>query len=336
MALSKDNTYILQRLTALWALNESGLGGFMHALNLSFSGILVGGISIICISLIAYFSTTKFKSITKALTIVLLIKLAVSPHSPLTAYFAVVFQAFTGILIFYLLAFRNISFLLLGMLTFAESALQKLLTLTIIYGMSLWEALDFYGKWVSETLRFLPNIQTSKLLMVLFVSVYAFLGLSTGIYISSLIKRIKAIDAVGTYQLTIKKYQKQATTRKSKRNKRLIFWVLTIVFLSIAFIYLDNNSSGWFKALNVIIRSLAILFIWLFFVSPLLMKFLKKILEKRQSIYQQEIDQALFLFPYLKSVVSIAWKASKAKKGLFRLSEFLTNCILYSLFFKIG
>lgn len=331
----KDNKYIIQRLTALWALNESGLGGFMHALNLSFSGILVGGISIISISLIAYFSKSIVKSVLKALTIVLLIKLAVSPHSPLTAYFAVLFQAFIGIGLFLAFSFKKVVFLIFGMLTFAESALQKLLTLTIIYGMSLWEGLDFYGKWVTEKLSFLPNIEASKLLMLFFVSVYALLGLVVGFYINHLINRIQSIDSIEDYQLTVKKYQGDAKKKRSKRNKRLVFWLLTIAFLAIAFVYLDNDSDGWQKALNVIIRSLAVLFIWLFLVSPLLMKLLKKILEKRQSSYQQEIDHALSLFPYLKNVVSIAWKVSKEKKGLFRITEFVTNCVLYSMFFKI-
>ena len=43
----------IQRLTALWAFTESGLGGIMHALQIPFTGLLVGGMAVIMISLIA-------------------------------------------------------------------------------------------------------------------------------------------------------------------------------------------------------------------------------------------------------------------------------------------
>jgi hypothetical protein len=52
----KNNKSIIDKLTALWALNESGLGGFLHVFNSPFSGLIVGGVSILLISLIAYYA----------------------------------------------------------------------------------------------------------------------------------------------------------------------------------------------------------------------------------------------------------------------------------------
>lgn len=46
----------IQRLTALWAFSESGLGGVVHALKIPFTGIMLGGFAVIIITLIAYFS----------------------------------------------------------------------------------------------------------------------------------------------------------------------------------------------------------------------------------------------------------------------------------------
>ena len=93
------NHSAVNRLTALWALNESGLGGVLHAAKFPFTGIFVGGFAVILISLIARYSNYSFKAILKATAMVLMIKAAVSPHSPFPAYLAVSFQGLLGALI---------------------------------------------------------------------------------------------------------------------------------------------------------------------------------------------------------------------------------------------
>lgn len=223
MKALKDQKYILERLTSLWALNESGLGGFMHALNLSFTGVLVGGISIISISLIAYFSKSIFKDVIKALTIVLLIKLAVSPHSPLTAYFAVIFQALAGISLFTLFSFNKITYIFYGIVAFVESAVQKIFVLTIIYSMSFWDAVNIYGKWVTDKFSMFPNITASKFVISTFIIVYGILGILFGLFIHRLLKRIKNIESVEKYQLAVEQYEGNNSKKKSKRFKRILF-----------------------------------------------------------------------------------------------------------------
>lgn len=334
MKTFKDQKYIIERLTALWALNESGLGGFMHALNLSFTGILVGGISIISISLIAYFSTSIFKDVIKALTIVLLIKLAVSPHSPLTAYVAVMFQALSGIVLFSLFSFNKITYIVLGMITFIESATQKILVLTLIYGLSFWEAINIYGKWVTDALSFITHVTASKLVIGTFILVYASLGMLFGFFIHRIIGRINQIESIEKYQLRVEKYQGTHSKKKSKQFRRLLFWLVTIALIIISFTQLQDDLFGWRKAFYIIIRSMTVLVIWIFIVSPLLMRLLKFILKKKKSSYQADVDSALALFPYLKTIVVFSWKASKNARGIGRIIEFLTNCLLYSMFFK--
>ncbi|MFT5818187.1 MAG: hypothetical protein ACI95K_001675, partial [Lentimonas sp.] len=75
------NSKIISRLTALWALSEAGLGGVLHALQSPFTGLFVGGFAIVLGSLIAYFAEDKWNTIFRSLLVVLIIKLAVSPHS---------------------------------------------------------------------------------------------------------------------------------------------------------------------------------------------------------------------------------------------------------------
>lgn len=72
-SIHSSSDYLIARLTALWALAESGLGGYMHAMKIPFTGIVLGGTAIVVISLIAWFSTTPFKSIIRATLLVLLV-----------------------------------------------------------------------------------------------------------------------------------------------------------------------------------------------------------------------------------------------------------------------
>jgi hypothetical protein len=71
----------IERLTALWALSESGLGGIMHAIKIPFTGLIVGGIAVIIVSLICVLSGCRWKLVGQSLLIVLAIKMAISPHA---------------------------------------------------------------------------------------------------------------------------------------------------------------------------------------------------------------------------------------------------------------
>lgn len=88
--MSKENQLAISRLTALWALSESGLGGMMHAVKIPFTGFFLGGFAIVIITLIAHFSKTPFKSILQATLLVILVKAAASPHSPPMAYLSLI------------------------------------------------------------------------------------------------------------------------------------------------------------------------------------------------------------------------------------------------------
>ena len=98
------------------------------------TGLVVGGFAVIIITLIAKFSDTEFKQILKSLSIVLLIKVTISPNTPFPAYIAVSFQAFIGYVLFSILNINFGSILLFSVLAMLESAIQKLLVLTLFFG----------------------------------------------------------------------------------------------------------------------------------------------------------------------------------------------------------
>ena len=140
--MTNNHSNTATRLTALWALSESGLGGMMHALKIPFSGLFLGGFAIVMVTLIAQqYQKGRFKAVMQATLLVILVKAMASPHSPPMAYIAVGFQGLAGACI-YSIGFNRITCTLFGGIALFESAIQKFLTTTLIFGKSIWEALD--------------------------------------------------------------------------------------------------------------------------------------------------------------------------------------------------
>lgn len=321
----------VERLTALWALNECALGGLMHAFKLPFTGILVGGISVLLITLIAFYTSRIWPTLLKALTIVLLIKAGVSPYSPITAYVAVSFQAVLGILLFSLFSINKLTIIILSAITFLESGLQKLITLTIIFGQSLWESIDIYMNWIEKQLSFLSFSLNSKTLAYTFLLTYFISGILVGLLI---IRTLKLLQQMPISQMN---FELESTISElksqSKKKKKFILFIILLMAILLPIIYLNHHSQGWLKAIYLITRSAFILIIWYTLLGPLLIKFLNRLLSKKRQFYQTDVQSILNIFPSLKAIISQSWKDCKTFKRWDRLSQFLAKSIAYSLYF---
>ncbi len=326
---------MIERLIALWALNECGLGGFMHAVGSPFTGILVGGISILLISLIASSTTKVLPALLKALSIVLLVKLSVSPHSPITSYLAVSFQAFLGMLLYGLFSVNRITVLFLGALTFLESAFQKLVTLTIIYGQSIWDAVDIYSVWVSEKFSFFHLALSSKSLIILFIAFYTAAGIIVGLLIVRVMKLMESVDISLSDHFSTDLKMKEAKQKHLNGRKRLfLFWTITLLFVMLPLLFFSASFNGWKGGLYLLARSFLVLVLWYFIMGPLLLKGLNRLLLKRRSAYQTDIQNTLDLFPHLRSIIQHAWLDSSSLKGLNRIQHFMARSIVYSVHFN--
>lgn len=324
--------FAIERLTALWALNECALGGVMHALKLPFTGIVVGGISVLLITLIALYSTKLWPTLLKSLTIVLLLKAAVSPYTPITAYFAVSFQAFLGLFLYSLFSVNKLTVVFLCLFTFLESALQKLITLTLIFGHSLWTAIDVYMGWIGHQFSFLPPTLSSNVLIYIFLGSYAISGIIVAFLIIRTIKSIGLVIDSHTYFDRNVSFPPTSSKKKNK-HRRFGFFILLMVVL-IPILYYNNNAQGWQKAAYLTSRSLLILVLWYTLIGPLLFQSLNKFLSKKRSLYHTDLEQALHLFPSLKVIIYAAWKECKSFHGWNRWSQFLAKSIVYSLQFN--
>ena len=341
---SDTSTYIpstkkidVRKVTALWGFSEAALGGILHALKVPFTGIFIGGAAIIFITLIAN-SSDKKTQILKSTLLVILVKAVVSPYTPLTAYFAVILQGVLGYILFSAIRFEKIAAVLLGFFSLTFASLQKLIVLTVLFGTSLWEALDVFIKYVFDQIGF-SNIHASLNFSYILISIYCGIHILSGIFIG-----IKAAgmqnNLLRKSDLLDQKYFSQNLHEelfKQKKKKKKRYWLsrpsgiilLAISILTMIISYFSPQLSK-IKALDIlfmIIRSLVITFVWFTIVSPFVIKYFKKIIEKNKFRYASEIDQITELFPGFRFTINYCWEKTNHLKGISRIKQFLSDSL---------
>ena len=330
------NSKIISRLTALWALSEAGLGGIMHALQSPFTGLFVGGFAILLVTLIAYFSDNRWNTILRSLLIVLIIKLAVSPHSPPTAYLAVTFQAIMAGAIYSKLRINMWSTMLLGIITLVESAIQKLLVLWLVYGNSIWKAIDEFGEYIAVKMSFMAGLVSSQVLISVYLWIYALIGILLGYLIYDMILYLEYNKGNVQYQIKAIEFDLEYKVKKKKGKWRsLLMWSGVLLLILAYYFFIKQGEGVWKSGLYIIIRSLGILLVWYYLLGPLVTKWLRSFLATKQSKVQKEVDETLTLLPYLKNVIELAWKENKKEKGYTRWKSFMGDAILYSIHLQL-
>lgn len=325
------------RITALWAFSESAFGGILHALSLPFRGALINTAAVLFITLIALFSN-KSKEILKSTLIVILVKAAVSPHSPLTAYLAVSIQGLLGYLLFNNKKYFKISALTLGILTLLYSGFQKIIVLTVLFGNTLWKSVNIFIKGITkEFLQIgIPSeLNYSLIFVIIYVGIHLIVGILTGLYAGKLPQKIQkyseSLPKLNFNELT------DSIPQKKKKKRLWIFRptgmaiiIISIVVLLLTFI-IPEYSDAKFEILVMILRALVLTFIWYVFLSSFFRKTFQRFLNKNQSQHAQEVNEMLNLFPQFRKIVSYCWKESQSQKGFRRLPHFLSRSFYYLL-----
>lgn len=325
------------KLTALWAFSESAFGGILHALSIPFRGIFINGAAVLFISLIALLSD-KSREIFKSTIIVLLIKLVVSPHTPLTAYFAVTVQGFLGYLLFTPKKFYKLSAFILGILTLFFSGIQKIIVLTLVFGNTLWKSVNVFIKQIAKeffSVNIDQNINYGYLLISLYILIHILAGIFIGLYAGKL--PLKLVRYKNEMPESINSIPNDAFPKNEKRKKKNWFLrpsgiSIIILFLSLfIYSYISPHSLeiGSNEIIVMLIRSIVITFIWLVFAGPYIKKILQKYLERKKSNYSYEINSIIDLFPQFKNAVSFCWKNSSDKSGMNRIRKFLSTSFYY-------
>ena len=327
-----QNSDVVYRLTALWALSESGIGGFMFALKIPLTGLLLGAISIILLSMIAFYSERKFSEILRATLLVVILKLLVSPHSSPTAYLAVAFQGVAAAIIFSSIKSLKLAAVLLGAITMFESAAQKLLLLTIVFGKELWEAVNIFFNQISKELSLNLDLDYSYWLIGIYLSLFTVWGIIVGVFAASLPAKIeeRKHSILPAYYLQLSKSEKVPPQSSNRRASRIWMFISLIIFVLIflAFTYYFPSKAWWLLG-----RTLVIIFLFYFVIAPTMRWLANKWLKNRRGEDIMVAKQMMDLLPQLKKDVAISYNISAKHPSFFaRAKAFMTNTIIITLY----
>lgn len=314
------NHRAVNRLTALWALNESGLGGILHAAKFPFTGIFVGGFAVILISLIARYSNYSFKAILKATAMVLMIKAAVSPHSPFPAYIAVSFQGLLGAFIFSNTKNFKAAPIIFGGLALLESAIQKILLTVLFFGMSFWKSIDDFVITTLKTFQLPADFSFSEWIALSYVILYFVLGLIIGRFASQIPDAVSTLDFS---MITFSDTSHPVKQNRKRRKRRLLIGLLSILLsIELMGIFLKLPFGQFF------FRVVFFMLLFYYVVGPLttqLIKFLSRNRAQEISDLNNDVAQLRdFVKPVIKHI-------NMNYHGLYRFKMFVLYMVAISL-----
>ena len=273
MLTQQKVSYTFQ-LTALWAFVEVTLGGMLHALRVPLTGVVVGGTAVAIISIMGQNAQNPWKEIIKATGLVLLVKAGASPHSPLPAYLAVAFQGVLGALIFQFFKFSRASVVLFSLIAMLESGFQKLILMTILYGKSLWTAIDVFTESVLNSFHLNSQTSGSEWIVGIYMGIYAVWGLYLGYRMSTFNKRSqKYLSLWESGKDNIDVFKSVAWNTQRNRN---VFWLIyfgILLLMSLILITLGNEKHYLFY---ITFRSMSAIFIVFWVINPLFTYWVKK------------------------------------------------------------
>ncbi|OAB79878.1 hypothetical protein [Cochleicola gelatinilyticus] len=322
---------LIPKTTALWAFSESGLGGIMHAIRIPFSGIFLGSISVILITFLAFHSKNRWKTIIQALLLVLMLKAMISPHSPVMAYVAVAFQGVLGATLYSIFGVNRWSAISFGCIALLESAFQKILTLTLIFGVELWEALDTFFQELTQKLQLDGFDNIPIMLITAYGILYGIVGILAGNFAFLLPKRIEETAAELATSTWTKTAVDPLQRKKSKRFKRLFFFVSILLFILTLFLFTGKEE----KIGYVVLRSLLIIALFLWVITPLVRYLLRRWVENRNQHQKKLLDEVLVELPLIRENTSLANQLTGTiKNPLRRAKRFLLVWFSLSLYFE--
>lgn len=327
------------RITALWAFSESAFGGILHALTIPLRGLFISSASVLFISLIALFVKNP-KEILKSTLVVILIKAVVSPYSPLTAYFALSVQGLLGYILFIPKKFYKISAMTLGLLILLLSGIQKILILTVLFGTTLWNSLDIFIKQISSEFfgkHFHPGFDYGYVLISVYVGIHLIAGLFIGLYVGKLPQKISSYSKTVPSNLTNTRVD--GIPKRTKGKKRswffrptgIVILIISISVMILSYLSPDLEKNIAFEIIIMLIRSVVITFLWYVLIAPIIKKIFRKFLANKKTIYLNEMNEIIEMFPKFRKVVGYCWENSLHKKGLSRIKYFLSISFYYLL-----
>lgn len=325
----KTNAVTIHRLTALWALCECGLGGILHLTSPAFTGLIVGGFSMVILGLLCTITNIDFKAMMKSLAIVLAVKFLLSPHSSPTAYLAVSFQALVAYASYKTIQNVYVAAIFMGIVTMLESAAQKIIVLTVIYGTSLWSAIDQWTSGLEKRLTFLPSFGAKELIET-YLGIYILGGLFFGYLSAKMIHRIKHDILFADFNILLtNKHKLESISRQKSKWKEWLFMAF-IYFLLLGTILVGGQDGTFMQAVFLVIRVALIIYVWYAWLGPWLVKKLIQPLTKSDHVLSKDISATLDILPYLRYLANMVWQDCHGTMYA-KVITFLPRFIMYAL-----
>ncbi len=328
LKFQSNSQLINVKLTAMWAVSESGLGGLLHAIKVPFSGLFLGGFAIIIITYLASVNSNRFSAILQATLLVVLIKAIVSPHSPPMAYVAVLFQGILGASIYGLIGINRLSAIGFGAIALLESAFQKILTLTIIFGMGLWESVQQFFEGMQNKLQADWIADLPWLFLVAYGILYFIVGALVGNFAVTIPKKVKK----HAEDLNIEYMEAVVAVLPSRKRKRTRIWLIIGLLLFSTVVFIISGSQK--QALVIVLRTFAVIVFFLYLINPLFKYLISKWVGKQKSRKQESLNTIMSLMPSMRNNIALAQHLSKAEKGIWkRATLFVINWLSLSLYY---
>lgn len=308
------------RLIALWVLCEAMLGGIIHGFKIPISGLVVGSSAVICICLIGWYAPAK-GAIIRATLIVAVFKMMLSPQAPPTAYIAVFFQGLLGELLFRNKKYYRAACMALAVLALLESALQRILVMTIVYGKDIWEVLNDSIYRIGGS----AGKDYSYFIILWYVLLHLIVGVLVGVWAGFLPQRIQLLDGLQKqYHIAPVADASPLTVKGKKKSSvfRLLFlvtWIALLVLWLQSVLHLGKPFMPSHVSLRILVRSAIIILTWYFVVGPLLKKLLQQWLQQRKQQSAWQVQQVVDQLPFTRHLVTQSWQLSAAKKGIGRI-----------------
>ena len=301
----------------------------MFALKIPLTGFFLGAFAVIIISMIAYISERDYKQIVQSTILVIMVKAMVSPHSPPPAYLAVAFQGFTGALFFRMKNFR-MACVLLGIFSMVESALQKIIVLTLIFGNDLWSAVNNFFADLKISFG-LHHISFSWVLIGVYALLYACWGAFVGAWASRMPgavedhkMKLEVLPAINDADADT------APERNGGKWKQWLLYLSMLIFIGLVF-YFNGGSN---KILGIVLRSVSAVLLLYFVLRPLVQYILQRWLQHQQG-KKKEANELILLLPQMRGYVSAAYSLAKKQSSVFsRMKEFIIYLIGMALYGK--
>lgn len=306
----------------------------MHALQIPFTGLVIGGMAVIIISLIAEIAEQDHKQVLRSALIVLIVKAMVSPNTPFPAYIAVSFQALLGYTLFRLLRVHFFSILLLSTMAMLESAIQKLLILTLFFGKSFWKASDDMLTFIANQFG-ISSSNGSQWVIGIYLLIYIAGGFFIALMAFKIIRGFSSENensALHNGLIINKGIFIEDLSKKKTIYYKLGIMILVLVTLSvILFVFAADTNQGWLAVLKTTSWTISVILIWFMLIGPLFTRGIKKWLQKKESRYSEEVLNILSFLPVLRQLTGLAWQKSKLYKGLTRWHFFFSAIIHLTL-----